>query len=353
MSKKAAPDSQDASKAKGEIFTFGDPVPVLDQRDFSGYFHAAWNGRWYEPPISYDGLAKALTANAHHQSAIIYKTNLIASHFIPHKLLSRSAFKALALNHMVYGTSWLERRDAMMGNVLELKPTLSRWTRVGKDGLFLMLIDGVEHEFASGTILQLSEPDISQEIYGMPGYTGAMQSALLNEAATLFRRKYYVNGSHAGFILYATDAELKQDDVESMRKALRQAKGPGNFRNLFMYAPGGKKDGLQLIPISEVGAKDDFYYMKNVTRDDVLSAHRIPPQLLGIIPSNAGGFGSVADAAKVFYQNEIVPLMTTFLEINDWLGEEVVAFRPYDQLPVGQPAPADPSSPPTETPSTP
>ncbi|CAJ5808914.1 portal protein [Burkholderia pseudomallei] len=53
-----------------------------------------------------------------------------------------------------------------------------------------------------------------------------------------------------------TDAAQKQDDVDNMRDALKNAKGPGNFRNVFMYAPGGKKDGIQLIPVSEVAAKD-------------------------------------------------------------------------------------------------
>lgn len=31
-------------------------------------------------------------------------------------------------------------------------------------------------------------------------------SVLLNEAVTLFRVKYYRNGSYAGFILYVSDA---------------------------------------------------------------------------------------------------------------------------------------------------
>ncbi|MBB6244156.1 hypothetical protein [Rhodanobacter sp. MP1X3] len=41
-----------------------------------------------------------------------------------------------------------------------------------------------------------------------------------------------------------------------------ESKGPGNFRNLFLYAPGGKKDGTQMIPISEVAAKDEFFNIK-------------------------------------------------------------------------------------------
>jgi PBSX family phage portal protein len=324
----AAPAS--ASAAPGPLaFSFGEPVPVLDQREILGFLQSAWNGRWYEPPVNFDGLAKALSANPHHQSAIGYKASLLAAHFKPHRLLSRVEFKRLALDFLVFGNAYVERRDAMWGNTLALKPALARWTRMKKDGDALMLIDGQEHHFAPGSVLQIQEPDISQEIYGLPGYLGAMQSALLNEAATLFRRKYYVNGSHAGFILYMTDPAQNPEDVDGLRDALKQSKGPGNFRNLFMYAPNGKKDGLQIIPISEVTAKDEFFNMKNVTRDDVLAAHRVPPQLLGIIPANSGGFGDVGKAAGVFFENEIVPLEVAFHAINDWIGEEVVAFKDY------------------------
>ncbi|WP_432721279.1 hypothetical protein R0381_002581 [Jeongeupia wiesaeckerbachi] len=53
-----------------------------------------------------------------------------------------------------------------------------------------------------------------------------------------------------------TDTVQNEDDISAMRTALKNSKGPGNFRNLMVYAPGGKKDGIQLLPISEVAAKD-------------------------------------------------------------------------------------------------
>lgn len=62
------------------------------------------------------------------------------------------------------------------------------------------------HEFSSGSVFHLLEPDINQELYGVPEYLSALNSAWLNEAATLFRRKYYQNCAHAGYILYMTDA---------------------------------------------------------------------------------------------------------------------------------------------------
>ncbi|MBF0393191.1 MAG: phage portal protein [Alphaproteobacteria bacterium] len=312
-----------------EAFTFGEPVPVLDQRDLSSYFHAAWNGRWYEPPISLDGLARMLGSNPHHQSAINVKAAILASCFQPSAWLDRARFKRLALDFLVFGNAYCELRRNRLGQPWRLEPTLARYTRVGRDGQTLMLVDGAEVWFEAGTVHHLLEPDVSQEIYGMPGYGGAIQSALLNEAATLFRRKYYVNGSHAGFILYLTDPMQNQEDVDGLREALRQAKGPGNFRNLFLYSPGGKADGVKVIPVAEVAAKDEFMSMKNVTRDDVLVAHRVPPQLMGILPANVGGFGAVDKAARVFARNELRPLMATFLDLNLWMGVAAIAFDPY------------------------
>ena len=88
------------------------------------------------------------------------------------------------------------------------------------------------------------------------------------------------------------DPAHDQKDIDDMRKALKQSKGPGNFRNLFLYSPRGKKDGVQIIPVSEVAAKDEFYNIKNITRDDQLAGHRIPPQLMGVVPQNAAGFAA-------------------------------------------------------------
>jgi PBSX family phage portal protein len=127
-----------------------------------------------------------------------------------------------------------------------------------------------------------------------------------------------------------TDAAQNEDFVDDLRSAMKNSKGPGNFRNLFMYAPGGKKDGIQLIPISEVAAKDDFAAIKNISRDDLLASLRIPPQLLGIVPQNAGGFGSLREASEVWAMNELEPMQARLAQLNDWVGEEVIRFRPFE-----------------------
>lgn len=318
--------------AKAEAFTFGDPIPSLDRREIMEYLECVNMGKYFEPPISWEGLSRSFRAAVHHSSAIYVKRNILASSFIPHKLLSRTTFASWVLDYLVFGNGYLEKRTSRIGSPLSLEHSPAKYVRRGTDLVSYWFAQNwqVEHEFAAGSIFHLREPDINQEVYGLPEYLSALNSAWLNESATLFRRKYYQNGSHAGFILYMTDAAQEQGDVDTLREALKQAKGPGNFRNLFMYAPNGKKDGIQLIPVSEVAAKDEFFNIKNVTRDDLLAAHRVPPQLMGIIPNNTGGFGDVEKAAGVFSANEITPLQERFKEVNDWIGEEVIQFKPYE-----------------------
>ena len=322
-----------AAAPRAEAFTFGDPVPVMDGRDILDFLADSYNGRWYEPPVSLDGLAKSFRSNPHHSSAIYFKRNVLAASFIPNKYVSHAAFSALSLDYLVFGNSYLEQLDNRLRFAAKFDRVPAKFTRVGKDGRYFFIPDYLnEHEFEN-KVFQIKEHDINQEIYGIPEYISGLNSAWLNESATLFRRKYYQNGSHAGFILYMSDPAQEQSDIDAMRKALRDSKGPGNFRNLFLYSPNGKKDGIQLIPISEVAAKDDFMNIKNSTRDDVLAVHRVAPVLMGIMPNNTGGFGDVEKADKVFNRNEIATLQSKFLEFNELTGLELISFKPYQPDP--------------------
>lgn len=322
-----------------EAFTFGDPEPVNSMRDF--FYEGLWLSpdEWYEPPIPFDTLARSYRATAHHGSALQVKRNILLRTFIPHPLMGRQAFSGLALDYLVFANAYLEEVVGKLGKRLPFRHLRARFVRRGGEQAdrYWWVPDFINRvELPKGRIIHLLEPDINQAIYGVPDYLGSLQAAWLNENATLFRRRYYLNGSHAGFIMYVSDPAHDQKDIDGMRQALKDSKGPGNFRNLFLYAPNGKKDGVQVIPVSEVAAKDDFWNIKNTTRDDQLAGHRIPPQLMGIIPQNTGGFGDVEKAARVFVANELEPLQAAMREINEWAGEEIIRFQPYslgDEIP--------------------
>jgi len=324
-----------------EVFSFGDAEPALNQTIYD-YVGIYTSGSYYEPPISWEGLAKSLGASPHHASAIALKRNLLTRLMKPSKVIKRQDLAGVLFDFLTFGNCFWERVDSVTGKPLQLRQAMAMFTRPGvDDGAFWKLPGGAQDllgygsgigqasEFKAGSVCHIMEPDVKQNVFGAPDYLSALQAAWLNEAATLFRRRYYVNGTHAGYILYITDPLHEQLDVEELKTKMKESKGPGNFRNLLLYAPGGKGDGkgIQLIHTSEAAAKDEFLRIKSVTRDDVLAAHRTPPQLLGLVPENSAGFGSAREAMGVFYELEALPLQQKMLALNEWFGEEVLQFE--------------------------
>lgn len=324
-------NKQKSAPAEMQAFTFGDPEGVLDKREIFDYFEVGSNAKWYEPPVSPADLAKMQNAAVHHASALQVKRNILVSTLVPTQWMASAQFTRWCYEYLTFGNAYYRSiksvsKKPLSGDILPAKFT-KRGLKVGE---FYYVPSEKDETHYKNDVFHLIEPDINQEIYGVPQYMAALNSIFLNESATLFRRRYYQNGSHAGYIFYMTDASHKQEDVDALKKALKDSKGPGNFRNLFMYAPNGKKDGIQLIPVSEASAKDEFDGIKNISRDDMLAAHRVPPALMGIIPGNTGGFGDPIKSTKIFLMNEIAPIQARMLELNDWLGVEAVKFKPYD-----------------------
>lgn len=321
--------------SKAMAFSFGDAESVIDRRELTDYFEIWHNGRWFEPPLPMDRLAQVFNMAPQHRSAIGLKVNLLTGLHSPTAQLGTADFERFALDFLQMGNGYLEAVPNIRGGLARCKHAPARHVRApkGGGGFYFVGLGGIglqrEHRFAEGAIFQLQQPDVAQEIYGLPEWLAALQSGLLNENATLFRRRYYLNGAHAGFILYVNDAFADQATAQKIAEKMKSAKGVGNFKNMFLYMPGGKKDGVQVLPIADVAAKDEFSGVKNISRDDMLAAHRVPPQLLGIVPTNSGGFGKVGEALDTFFQIEIAPIMRRMLSMNDFFGAEVLRFDNY------------------------
>lgn len=341
MTKRSTKAAAANDNAKATAFSFGDAERVMERRDVLDHLECWSNGRYYETPINMNGLARVLRVGSHHESAIRLKVNLLTDMFVPTRLMSTTVFSGLALDWLVFGNLYAEMRLAVTGRAHHLERPLARYMRRGiEPGRYFQIHQHIgvggrpefEHEFEKGSIHHLAENDVNQDVYGLPEYVSALQSAWLNESATIFRRRYYDNGSHAGFILFTTDANLDQPSQEALKSALKDARGVGNFKNMYVHVPNGKPDGLKLLPIAEVTAKDEFLGIKNTSRDDVLAAHRVPPQLLGIVPANAGGFGDITKATDAFVRLEVNPLKRKLLALNEKVGEEAVRFREWEPM---------------------
>jgi PBSX family phage portal protein len=322
----------DAVAHPGSVFSFGDTESVLDRRELAQYFEIWHNGRWYEPPLPMGKLAQTFNMAPYHRSAVALKVNLLVAQMIPSRWLGADDFERFALDFVQMGNGYLEWVPNNAGRLATIGHAPAVHTRVGVERDVYWFVNGPLgniHEFKPGHIFHLQQPDVAQEVYGMPEWLSALQAGLLSENATLFRRRYYLNGAHAGFVFYLNEPLADTKTADAIRDKLGQAKGVGNFKNLFIHIPKGKKDGVQIMPIADVTAKDEFSSVKDISRDDMLAAHRTPPQLIGVIPKVNGGFGSLKDARDAYYEVEIVPIATRMLRANAWFGSQVLAFADY------------------------
>jgi PBSX family phage portal protein len=176
--------------------------------------------------------------------------------------------------------------------------------------------------------VHVKEPDIKQDIYGIPPYYGGIQSVLLGEDATLFKRKYYINGSHMGYILVTQDADIDDDTAQLIEKKVKESKGPGNFRSMYLnIGKTNAREPVKIIPVGNFATTDEYQAVKGITKDEMLSMHRMQPGLSGIIPEKMTGFGDMQKLLEVYHEAEVTALQQSFLKINEVLGARVVQFR--------------------------
>ncbi len=315
------------------MITFDTPESVMSC-DILSYMEVALVNGLYETPIPLDTLAKAVRANPMHGSALYVKGNMASSSVKLHPLLNKRDFKRFMADFLTFGNGYLQVVRNGLREIVAIKhlPALFMRRKEKIDEYCYKpkaFSDEGRIDYRPGQVFHLTEYDVSQELYGLPQYIGALSSIWLNEDATLFRRKYYINGSHAGYILYMNDPNLTEEQEKEIK--LKLSKG-GAFKNIYVNAKG--KDGKkpELTPIGQVEAKDAFKDIKSMTTNDVLASHRIPLELMSIVREGFSTSGDLNKVDRVFYKNELVPLLESVCELNEFVGMDIVTISEYEGL---------------------
>lgn len=307
-------------------FKFGDPESVLSSSpaDYLGVFAGA--GDYYEPPVSLVGLGKILRANGYHCTIPPFRRNRLLQYYVSNGVLSDRDLGAASIDYDVFGNCYFQKIFNAFGEPIQYKhlPAINMRKHKNADVYCQLRKNGEQPViFKAGEVVHLMEYDVNQQIYGIPQYYGGINSVLLSEEATLFRRKYYLNGAHMGYILYTSDASMSLEDEDEIKKQIKNSKGVGNFRSLYLNIPNGKKDSVQIIPVGDIATKDEFERIKNISRSETLAMWRMQPALSGMIPENTGGFGDITKIADVYFEYETVPMQDVFLQLNQYLPKNL------------------------------
>ncbi len=325
MDKKQRKTSTAKSRANSATaFAFGDPEPVLQNQltDYLGTFCMGSGPlAYYEPPVSLRGLARTFRANPHHGAIPGFIRNQVQKYYVETPLLSREELGRAVIDFEKFANCYFQRICNIFGEDIGLRHLPAVYMRKMKEpDRYGMLVGTRLVPFEPGEVLHLLEYDPEQSIYGLPHYLGGLQSVLLGEDATLFRRKYYRNGAHMGYVFFTNDPTLKGKDKEKMEEAIMQSKGAGNFRSMFVHIPGGTEKSVQIIPVGDITTKDEIERVKSISRNDTLAMWRIQPALAGVMPENTGGFGDIAKISRVYLENETIPRQQVYSSLNNVLN---------------------------------
>lgn len=310
-------------KPRSMAFKIGDIEPVLTSSpaDYLGVFVSP--GDYYEPPVSLRGLGKILRANGYHCTIPPFRRNRLLQYYISNNVLSDRDLGGASIDYDVFGNCYFQKIFNKFNQVIQYRhlPAINMRKAKAADVYCQLQRSGLPTIFFKpGEVVHFAEYDVNQQIYGIPQYFGGINSILLSEDATLFRRKYYVNGAHMGYILYTSDPTLSPEDEDMLKSQVKASKGVGNFRSLYLNIPNGKKDSVQLIPVGDIATKDEYERIKNITRAEILAMWRIQAALAGVMPENSGGFGDIEKIARVYFEYETVPVQDVFLQLNEHLG---------------------------------
>ncbi|SHO57880.1 phage portal protein [Vibrio quintilis] len=292
------------------------PEPIDPMHWMTHYCDLVYNEGedYWEPPLSMEGLARIAETNAYHGSLLKARANYVAARYKSGGLKKRH-MNAFCWDYFGFGMGALLKLRNHFGRVVGLHPLPMMHMRKRRNGDFVQLLrDYQTRDYKAADVIFLPQYDPRQQIYAIPDYLGCLQSSLLNQDATLFRRRYYKNGAHMGFIFYATDPNMSEADEEALKEKIASSKGVGNFRSMFVNIPNGKEKGIQLIPVGDIATKDEFERIKNITAQDVLVGHRFPAGKGGLMPQPGSNFPDPEKVGREYAKDEIIPVCEIIMD---------------------------------------
>lgn len=277
------------------------------------YYHNARNEYerdCYTIPIDRLALSQLPNINAQHGGIVQARRNMLLSTYKSGGLSNMQAMSVF-LDLIIFGDCYLLKLRNAFGNVVGLTPLMSLYVRAQKNDDeneitgFVFPNKNETIIYPVEDVIQVKMPDTQQQVYGLPDYLGGVNSAMLNSESTMFRRRYYNNGAHMGYIFYVNDPNITDEVENEIKERIENSKGVGNFKNMFVSIPEGNPDGIKLIPVGDLNsAKDEFANIKNISAQDLLNAHRFPAGLSGVIPANGSNTGDVTKLRKNYMATE-------------------------------------------------
>jgi len=226
----------------------------------------------------------------------------------------------VATDYYLTGNGYLEVVRGAGGRVEELyyMPATYVWRRArGAETEFLYQGPGQseqqdvrafdENDKEQGsTIIHFAQWSTTDRYYGLPSWRGALVDIELDYYSVLYQKGFFINNGVPDLAIIVEGGEFDEATTDIVQEFLQDNfKGPGN-NNRVLYLPINQKGVTVKFEKLAVESKDQdasFEKLRNTSRDNIISAHGVPPRLAGIVVAGQLGGGGEAEGQLKIYQD--------------------------------------------------
>lgn len=229
----------------------------------------------------------------------------------------------IALDYEIFGNAYLEVVRNKRGEVAELYhlPALLAWIRPqGAGVLYENEVNRQEYpHYAVGSqdshsVLHFANYSPIDRHYGLPDWLGCLPILNLDYYATSYNQKFFSNSAMPDMAVVVEGGALDEAAEEAIVEFFQtNFKGLDNaHRTLFL--PVGTPDVKVRFERLSTELRDGaFDRLLQLCRDRVISAHRVPPRLVGVSqPGSLGGTSEVFGQLSIFQDLVITPRQNYF-----------------------------------------
>lgn len=281
---------------------------------------------YIEPFFSFESLLDLYYANTYHRRAIQIKAALLSNIEDGSKLEGQSRtpkqlLSSFITNLEIYGNAFLEN------NLDKLYLLPSIYGRVDKDHNIYQ-VKNMKKIMLQGKQLAYYSP--RSIFYGEPDYLGTLLAIVRSSKIDTHNDGFFDNGARPDQAIVFENAEPSKEQLEAFKTFFGDNfKGYSNAHKTLVVTAGGDNAKVRFEDLSKVEDLS-FKELREISRDEIIAAHGVPPRMMGITHAAAlGGSQELIGQLHVFNQLTIIPKQ----EEIEWFFDSIgfpIKLKPID-----------------------
>jgi HK97 family phage portal protein len=178
-------------------------------------------------------------------------------------------------------------------------------------------------------VIHLSKYSVKSSYYGLPDWHGAIVSIATHTQIGEFNLRYFANSAMPDLAVIIEGGDMAEEDMEELQRYLAEnVKGVVNSHKTLIIPINQRDVKIRLEKLSEV-KEGGFKLLKDLNRDEIVSAHGVPPRLVSIVSQgNLGGGGEGLAQLATFMEIEVVPGQTFLADALNGYFEQMFGSNP-------------------------